>query len=196
MDMMRLQTFGRVYARADEGSRRVTSVVSTGEIARDGAIIEQSGWDLKHYEQNPVVLWVHNDRELPIAKTVESRIEKDSLVQVHEFFDHPRAEEVFQLVQNGGINATSVRWLPGAYEFRKMPVKGREMEVLVFTKGHQLLETSYVPIPADPGALIKRADDGPLDISMFRTQSPSPAKPRRNWNMVAGAIGRALKEGN
>lgn len=188
-----LQTFGRVYARADEGSRRVTSVVSTGDIARDGMIIEQSGWDLKHYAENPVVLWVHNDRELPIARTVESRIEKDSLVQVHEFFEHARAEEVFQLVQAGGINATSVRWLPGSYEWREMPHKGKRMEILVFTKGHQLLETSYVPIPSDPGALIKRADGGSVDMRRFRPEVPPPR--RRDWGKVADAIERALMGG-
>lgn len=172
--MERLQSFGYVRAH-EEDSRRVTVVASTGDIARDGAIIEPDGWNLEPYARNPVVLWAHRDDELPIARTVESRIEKNALVQVHEFFDHPMADNVFRLVRAGGVNTTSVRWTPGETEQRTVGSGKDARSVLVFTRGHQLLETSYVPIPADPGAIVLRADGGPLDPSVFATPEPEPA---------------------
>lgn len=167
----RLQTFGLVRA-IDEENRRVTVVAATGDIARDGAIIEVDGWDLRSYERNPVVLWAHNDRELPIARTVESRIEPNALVQVHQFDTHPRAEEVFQSVKGGFVNATSVRWNPGETEMRKVGNR----TVLVFTRGHELYETSYVPLPADPGAIVVRADGGALNIRDFAPQEAAPVE--------------------
>lgn len=155
----RLQTFGRVRA-IDEDARTVEVVVSTGEVGRDGAIIDQSGWNFANYDRNPVVLWCHDDTSLPIARALPSRrtVTDSELIEVHEFATHPAANEVWDAVRGGFVNATSVRWIPGQTEIRK--VEGRS--VLVFTQGHELLESSYVPVPADPGCLVMRADGHPF----------------------------------
>lgn len=154
-DQERLQTFGFVR-NIDEESRRVQVVVSTGDLARDDAVIDQSGWVFDNYDRNPVVLWAHDDRSLPIAKSVPSlRVQTENeLVETHEFSDHPFADTVFNQVRGGFVSATSVRWLPGKTTMKQ--IGGRS--VLVFTEGHELLESSYVPIPADPGCLVQRAD--------------------------------------
>lgn len=151
----RLQTFGLVR-KIDEDNRRVTVVVSTGDLARDDAVIQQDGWEFANYDKNPVVLWAHDDRALPIAKAVPSlrQVTANELIETHEFADHPFADTVWNQVKGGFVSATSVRWLPGKTEMKN--VNGRS--VLVFTKGHELLESSYVPIPADPGCLVVRAD--------------------------------------
>lgn len=180
----RLQTFGHVRT-VDAENRRVTVVASTSNVARDGAIIEARGWDLSYYERNPVVLWAHNDRELPIARTVNSDLTDSELIQTHEFADHPAADQVFQAIRGGFVNATSVRWIPGETAIRTMPSGDR---VLVFTNGHQLLETSYVPIPADPGALIVRADGSAFDRSPYLPiLAPAPAaRPSLTQRFIAG----------
>lgn len=162
----RLETFGQVRA-VDDDARQVTVVVSTGDIARDGAIIDQRGWQLGPYERNPVVLWAHDDHALPIAKTLRTTTSESEMVQVHEFAEHARAQEVFALVRGGFVNATSVRWIPGETEVRKVGAGKDARNVLVFTQGHELLETSYVPIPADTGALVVRADGSPFDPEQF-----------------------------
>lgn len=162
----RLESFGYVRS-SDEESRRVEVVVSSGDVARDGAVIDQSGWNLRNYERNPVVLWAHDDHSLPIARAVSTRIDGDDMVQEHEFGKHARADEVFQAIRGGFVNATSVRWIPGETEVRTVG-KGKDARnVLVFSRGHELLEVSYVPIPADPNALVLRADGSPLDLSAF-----------------------------
>lgn len=170
----RLETFGQVRA-VDDDARQVTVVVSTGDIARDGAIIDQRGWQLGPYERNPVVLWAHDDHALPIAKTLRTTTSETEMVQVHEFAEHARAQEVFALVRGGFVNATSVRWIPGETEVRKVGAGKDARNVLVFTQGHELLETSYVPIPADTGALVVRADGSPFDPDPFVSASgPDP----------------------
>lgn len=144
----------------DEESRRVTVVVSTGDVARDGAIIDQRGWVFTNYDRNPVVLWAHDDSQLPIARAIPSeRIQTETeLIETHEFATHLVADEVFQAVRGGFVNATSVRWIPGKTAVQQMGGQN----VLVFTEGHELLESSYVTLPADPGALVMRADGKPL----------------------------------
>ena len=167
----RLETFGYVRSSKEE-TRTVEVVVSSGDVARDGAIIDQSGWNTRNYERNPVVLWGHDDHSLPIARATETRIDNGDMVQVHEFANHARAEEVFQAVRGGFVNATSVRWIPGETEVRKVGTGKDARQVLVFTRGHELLEVSYVPIPADPNALVLRADGKPIDLSAYGTPEP------------------------
>ena len=167
----RLETFGYVRS-SKEADRTVEVVVSSGDVARDGAIIDQSGWNTRNYARNPVVLWGHDDHSLPIARASETRIEGDDMVQVHEFAKHARAEEVFQAVRGGFVNATSVRWIPGETEVCKVGTGKDARNVLVFTRGHELLEVSYVPIPADPNALVLRADGKPIDLSAYGTPEP------------------------
>lgn len=166
----RLNTFGFVRDISVD-KRRVQVVVSTGNVARDDMIIRQDGWDFTNYDRNPVVLWAHNDKALPIAKAIvaERVVTPNELIDIHEFAQHPAAEEVFAAVRDGFVNATSVRWWPGDYAWEK--VNG--VEYLVFTKGHQLLESSYVPIPADPGALVLRADGARVDLGAFRKPEPA-----------------------
>jgi hypothetical protein len=155
----RLESFGHVR-RVDSDTRTVEVVVSTNAVARDGAIIDPRGWNFTNYDRNPVVLWAHDDASLPIARAIPSRrvVTDTDLLEVHEFADHPMADMVFRAVTGGFVNATSVRWIPGQTEVRV----SESRSVLVFTTGHELLESSYVPLPADPGALVMRADGGAL----------------------------------
>ena len=169
----RLESYAYVRA-VDEESRRVTVVASTGDLARDGMVIDPEGWDLRAYERNPVVLWGHDDRQPPIGRAVQSTVTPDALIQVHEFATHPRAEEIYQLVRGGFVNAVSVRWMPGETEVRTVGEGKQKRQVVVFTRGHQLLETSFVSVPADAGALVLRADGGALTIADFLPPDPGP----------------------
>lgn len=152
---MGLLLFGEVRG-IDSGTRRVQAVISTADVARDGAIIDPRGWRFGIYDRNPVVLWNHDTGQLPIARAVPgARVVTDrEVIDTHEFARHPQAELVWEMVAGGFVNATSVRWRPGKTEVRT--VDGQP--VLVFVEGHELLEVSYVTVPADPGALVLRAD--------------------------------------
>lgn len=186
MNDNRLESFGFVRS-IEPKSRRVTVVVSTNRVARDGAIIESSGWDLATYDKNPVVLWAHNDREMPIARTVKSTMTPTELIQVHEFDTDPASEVVWSKVARGFVNATSVRWIPGETATRR--VNGRD--VLVFTKGHQLLEVSYVSVPADADALVLRADGSPFRAADYSAPASAPLT-SSNLKLWADAVEREM----
>lgn len=164
----------------------VRQVISTGDVARDGAIIEPGGWELANYRRNPVVLYAHDDSSggwvgvqagtrsaLPIGRATEVGLDGSSLVATTQFdTDDEFAVRILGKIQRGFINATSVRWMPlvrperETREFADDDGVTREREVWVF-KRNELLEFSYVPIPADPGAVIQRAAGGPIDYSGY-----------------------------
>lgn len=162
--MERLQTFGLIRD-LDTENRRVRAVVSTNQRARDEAIIEQRGWDFTNWDKNGVVLWAHDDRSLPIARALaaDREVTDTELIETHQFANTERAREVFDLVRDGYVNAVSIRWLPGETEMKRVDGK----PTLVFVRGHQPLEESYVPVPADTGAMVLRADGTPFDATAY-----------------------------
>lgn len=179
--MDRLQTFGHVRD-IDSERQRITQVISTGIVARDGAIINPKGWDFTNYDRNPVVLWMHNDTAMPFARTVEHEATAKELIATAEFdAEDEVGQEVFRKITKGYINTTSVRWLPKRIE-RKPPPEGVEVpdrykdadgNILWFME-QELLEFSYVTIPADPGALILRADGSPFSVTDYAPTTPLP----------------------
>jgi phage head maturation protease len=146
----------------------VSHVISTGDVARDGAIIEPDGWELDNFRANPVVLLNHgagNDG-LPIATATEVRVEDGALLATAQFdLEDPVAVKVLRKIQAGGLNATSVVWKPldpprmERRTLRHDDGSEAEREVIVFPR-NDLLEYSVVAVPADPGALLMRAADG------------------------------------
>jgi len=164
--MDRLESFGQLRD-IDTENGRVSSVISTGDVARDGAIIEPAGWDFTFYDQNPVVLWMHNADTPPFARTIEHKTSKSKLSATAQFdLDDPFAITLLRKIDQGYVNATSVRWLPKKTEIRKVGKGKDEREVLVFVE-QELLEWSFVTVPADPKALIVRADGQPLSLADY-----------------------------
>lgn len=184
MSTSRLRSFVREsVARAEGGasdfaSGVVSAVISTGDLARDHARIEQSGWNFDNYRRNPVVLFAHDDgaggmfggasRALPIARSSDERIEGDRTTAVAHFdMADDFAREVLGKVERGLINTTSVRWLPIKTRVDKMRAEdGKDTNVLVFER-QELLEWSFVTVPADPGASVMREDGKSFALADF-----------------------------
>lgn len=128
-------------AAEDSGSFEV--VISTADIDRQGESIDQNGWDLAHYKQNPVVLWGHDYYSLPIGIADTIEVKDGKLVAKGRFAPkeaNPFAEQVRKLYDLKIVRATSVGFI------------AREMEGNLVTKA-ELLEFSFVPVPANPYAL-------------------------------------------
>lgn len=146
------------------GDRGLTFTASTERVARDGDIVEVSGWDVAEFKKNPVFLWSHNHGSPPIGKVVdirkvtkgEKRLEVDvefaGFEQMHEL-----AEQVFLLYRDGFLKSVSVGFIPRAYK-EVSPKKKEELGLgqygRVISKA-ELLEVSAVSVPADPGALMQ-----------------------------------------
>ncbi len=123
---------------ADTGTFDV--IVSTEDVDRHGEVILASGWDLANYKANPVVLWAHDYSSLPIGICTEVAVEGDKLHAKGKFVTTEFAQQVRALYDQGAISATSVGLI------------AEEMQGNTITKA-ELLEFSFVPVPANPFCL-------------------------------------------
>ncbi len=133
-----------------DGRRLATFVISTGDEDRDGDVIDQKGWDLTAYERNPVVLFSHDAKRPPVAKTVEMRVYGDKLKATVEF--PPRgvydfADTVYGLVKGGFLRGASVGFRPVKASPR--PTKGVSFE------RQEMYEFSILPVPSNRNALVE-----------------------------------------
>lgn len=146
----------------DLAARTVTFVASTEQIDRYGDVILQNGWDTKNFSANPIILFAHDSRSLPIGKAAQLGIDSNGNLTVRiEFskavgsYDLP--EIVLQLISQGMLNCVSVGFIPTEFEYRFE--KDDDGNQLPFPSGRiykqqELLEISVVPVPANPGALV------------------------------------------
>lgn len=128
---------------AGDDSGRFEVIISTADQDRQGEIVSQEGWDLSHYKNNPVVLWGHNYTGLPIGVTDSIEIKDGKLVAIGRFAPesaNPFAQQVRRLYDAKILRTTSVGFI------------AKEMEGNTITKA-ELLEFSFVPVPANPMAL-------------------------------------------
>lgn len=122
-------------------------VASTAAVDRQGDVIDQGGWELGNFLKNPVMLWAHNYSALPVAKVLNLAINTLGLVAEYEFAPaegNPMAQQIKALVDGGFINAVSVGFIP------------KERSGNTITKS-ELLEISFVPVPANQEALVLAA---------------------------------------
>ena len=146
-------------AASDSGNFEV--VISTADIDRQGESIKQDGWDLSNYLKNPVVLWGHDYYSLPIAISDSIEVSNGKLIARGHFAPedaNPFAQQVRRLYDAGIVRATSVGFI------------ATEMEGSIITKA-ELLEFSFVPVPANPYALsLSKAQELRLDLAMIATK--------------------------
>jgi HK97 family phage prohead protease len=132
--------------------RQVTVICSTGEPDRMGDVIVQSGIDLTAYKQNPIVLWGHS-ADVPIARAIDISVKSGKLQATVQFppeGDDEDSDWVYGKIKAGIVNATSVGFIPRDYQplDPKEPWSGYK-----FLKS-ELLEFSFVSVPANAGCLI------------------------------------------
>jgi len=96
----------------DEKSRIVR--VTTGALDRDGEIVRPDGADFSHYLKNPVVLWAHNHKEMPVGKALWVKAQNGAIVAktVYNYAHNARAKEIFDSAKAGFPLAVSVGFMP------------------------------------------------------------------------------------
>ena len=156
-----------IKAAEDGGTFKV--IISTSDEDRQGDMIDQSKWKLDNYEKNPVVLWAHDYSTPPIGICTGISIQNGKLVAEGKFAPselNSFAGEIAGLYEAGYINTTSVGYIQH---------EDGELE---------LLEFSFVPVPANPFALSIR-DTKRMNLNMaelvmkglsFATKGPVPYK--------------------
>src|ERR1019366_6941090 len=71
--------------KASGEDRTFEVVMSTNDEDRQGDALDQSGWDFKYFNMNPVLLWAHNYQGFPIGIITDIRIEGDETIATGKF---------------------------------------------------------------------------------------------------------------
>ena len=147
--------------KSDGLAPRTIRFICTNETPdRDGDIISTSGWDVKNYMKNPVILYGHNPSGFPYgtakALTFDTR-NKQTLVDIYfptmeemssdpkQISDHAKnVDAVYCMAKMGLLNALSVGFRGTDYT---PTATGRNYT------SQELMEISIVPIPANPEAV-------------------------------------------
>lgn len=145
------------FRRRDAGlglstDRTVEFVVSTGAVDSFGEVLDQTTWRLDRYRANPVVLFAHNDRDLPIGRAEQVTLKDGNLscrVRFATAEANPKAEQVFQMVKSGFLLGASAGFVPSSTQ-REIGPNGKPIYRLT---GLELFEISIVPVPANPETL-------------------------------------------
>jgi len=162
--------------RAIDVERRIVDfVISTDAVDRMGDTVSVEGWDLKAYKKNPVVLFGHDHRSPPIAKSLSVEVtdtgknkSRLALVSRAEFMSQdisPFAFSIFQMYVEGFMKATSVGFIPKEFEFAAD--QDKRPFGIDFHK-QELIEYSAVPVPANPEALVDARSKGIDTLPMVK----------------------------
>lgn len=143
----------------DEQNRQVTFCFSDDQTDRMGEIVDQASWDVKSYEQNPLILWGHNpdEPENVLGRGISLDLNKGGKSFVTAQFDdesvNPKAGLVFRQLLAGTLRCVSAGFIPHTIDTED------DTPVL---KDNELLEISIVPIPANPRAVALGLKDGSI----------------------------------
>lgn len=151
----------KTKAASDDDAGTFEVVISTADVDRQGEVVDQNGWDLTNYKNNPVVLFGHDYYSLPIGVCDSIELTEGKLIAKGRFAPmeaNPFAQQVRKLYDLKIMRATSVGFIV------------REANGNVITKA-ELLEFSFVPVPANPYALsMRQVSELGIDLSMLSTK--------------------------
>ncbi|MCG9792490.1 HK97 family phage prohead protease [Flavobacterium algicola] len=171
----------RALSDSNKENREAEFVISTEAPDTYGTVFKIGGWDLKRYENNPIVFYAHksySDNPDMIIGTSTVRVDGNQLIAVVKFEsaeDNPVAEKVWRKVQNGTLRMASIGANPkkGHWGDEKL---GEDRELIYFDE-QELLEWSIVPLGSNPEALKREAQTIEEIRGIIKKEFPAPAEP-------------------
>lgn len=149
---------GEIKASNDD-ERTITALVSTEAIDRDHEVLSISGWQLKNYRKNPVVLFAHKYSEPPVAKSLWVKKDPDGLLAKMQFAETDFANDIYRMYKEKFMKAFSVGFIP--FEVKDYSEEEQEAgEPRRRYLKQDLLEYSCVPVPANPEAVVQAMEKG------------------------------------
>lgn len=145
MKRQQKQTFRTVTGRSGDGTASI--VISTIDVDREQDVLVPEGAVLNNYLKNPVVLWGHDHRSVPIGTCTSLEVVAGKgLRAVWRWLENdPLASRVQNAFEQGIVRAASVGFMPLTYQ-------PNEHGGYNFSSW-ELLEFSLVSIPANPAAV-------------------------------------------
>ena len=141
----------------DEATGRVSAIVSSETIDRDGDVIRAEGWNLGNFSSHPVLLSSHDYHSLrsQIGVWESMDVVGTRMKGIARFFigrGNEEADWAFELAKEKAL-AFSVGFIPDMdkavplHKDDSFGIQGMEY------KGQELLEVSAVTVPSNPDAL-------------------------------------------
>jgi hypothetical protein len=183
-----------------DAQRRIVEVtVSSDRQDRDGDVVNQKGINHKF---SRVVLFAHEYRQLPIGKKLSFVIKERkeagksflTTVEKHQF-NPPGTYEVsdaaWKMVEFGSLNSTSIGFIPTKILHAE---NDQEREALglgpsgLYFDAIELIETSWVPVPANRDAVREMFGKGLLtrsDVSVLFPNSWNELNKPKHWQIRA-----------
>jgi len=154
------------------GERQYEFTASTADIDRDGEVIDVTGWDLKNFKKNPVIMFAHDYRTLPIGRATKIGVRDGKLVNNVEFppeGTYEFADIVERLVGAGFLKTESVGFMPKKWEDGDWSEDEKDAKKprRTYTK-QELLEISIVPVPSNPNALMNAVKEGVITTKQLK----------------------------
>lgn len=152
----------------DEKLMSARAIINTPCEDREGDIIVPKGVHLKNFNKNPVVLWEHGFGEItrPIAKcqhpdgTLALEVEDDQILATSYFTDKSlESLQIFHLIAEGLVRATSVRAVPIKSSTRKTSNNG----VGIILEEWELIEWSWGALGVNPDAIARTVQRGTIE---------------------------------
>jgi len=152
--------------RFKDGERSSVDYITTKAVDRDGEIVVPNGAVLDHYRRNPVVLFGHDYKSIPIGKSLWIKAEENGIVAKTQYASakaNPKADQIWNYRKEGFPMAKSIGFIPletvhkenfGTLDLKALSLEENDLEGAntVYTKW-LLLEYSDVPVPSNPEAL-------------------------------------------
>lgn len=143
-----------VYRSAQQSDKNPSEYILSDEtVDRYGDVIMAGGWDLSNFKKNPIALFNHDSDEV-IGTWENVRVEGKRLIgklKLAAEGTSPTVDKVRRLVQQGILRAVSVGFNPTQYE--PLNEKADPFWGPFRYLKQELLETSVVSVPANPGAM-------------------------------------------
>lgn len=154
------------------------AVISGIKTDRYGDTINPEGWELKNFKKNPVLLWAHDHYTPTVGRALKVWTEGKNLMMKGEFAPTPFAQELKMLAEQGFLKAFSVGFMPIDYKFNDNGVDFLSQE---------LLEVSFVNVPAYAEALMKKVGENKNNFKNFMKSTEGTM----NWEKLIADDGRA-----
>ena len=166
------KTFITAYQKEynDEEKSVIAWANRSDQIDRSQDLIEDSAWDLKNFEANPVIPAFHMYNRPPIGRALWTKVVPGQGLRFKiKFSDTAEGQEFYDLYKSQIMNAFSVGFIPKSVKFRedfdegdiKRYMRDGKLPSCVYTDV-ELLEISAVVVPDHMGALVERSNNGEI----------------------------------
>lgn len=150
-------------------------VASDESVDRYGDVVRVSGWDLKNYRKNPIILFGHQ-HDNPVGTALRVWIEEKKLMVRIKLADEGTSafiDTLRKLVKQKIVRAVSVGFRTTEQPNYLRDESNDRITGLEFI-GQELLENSLVTVPANPMALSTAKSMGIPEEHLRRVFSDKP----------------------